>query len=361
MSDDNEAPPAWHLYVGDHTPHDRIKLLPLPPPWRPFRTEEVDHERRIPAPSELPTAMVRRAETFRSTPAIRDMVNAALYLRRPLLVTGTPGSGKSSLIDAVAYELKLGVPLRWNVTSRSTLRDGEYRYDAVGRLQDQQHRASVRAARSKGGAADNAETEQAPVPIAPYLRLGPLGTALLPTDRPRALLVDEIDKADMDLPNDLLNVLEEGEFEIPELARLGADQQVVRVRTHGSDSDDAYPVRGGQVRMKQFPFVVFTSNGERSFPPAFLRRCLQLEMPDPTQDDAELALIVDAHLSQYLDEAGRADATQRIKDFVERAKKGKGSLATDQLLNAVFLVSGQIGVPHEDRNELVRRITQALA
>ena len=87
------------------------------------------------------------------------MVNAALYLRRPLLVTGAPGSGKSSLIDAVAYELRMGAPLRWSVTSRSTLRDALYSYDAVGRLQQ---KPGVDA------------------PIGDFITLGSLGTALLP-------------------------------------------------------------------------------------------------------------------------------------------------------------------------------------
>jgi MoxR-like ATPase len=129
-------------------------------------------------------------------------VNTALYLRRPLLLTGKPGTGKSTLISKVAYELKMGPVLRWDITSRSTVRSGIYNYDAVGRLQK----------KSRTGLKEP--------PIKEYLTIGPLGTAMLGTTWPRALLIDEIDKGDIDLANDLLNVIEEGVYDIPELRRL---------------------------------------------------------------------------------------------------------------------------------------------
>lgn len=89
------------------------------------------------------------------------------------------------------------------------------------------------------------------------------------------LLVDEIDKSDVDLPNDLLHVFEDAEYEIPELARISKHQPEVVVRTwDGADQ----PIIGGQVRCTTFPLVIFTSNGERDFPPAFLRRCLRLKV-----------------------------------------------------------------------------------
>ena len=161
--------------------------------------------------------------------------------------------------------------LRWHVTSRSTLNDALYRYDAIGRLHAQDLRGRCRS-------------------IEGYLRLGPLGTALLPTTRPRALLIDEIDKSDIDLPNDLLNVFERGEFDVPELARLdarhGAGPGRRRRRT--------LPITRGKVRCREFPFVVLTSNGERDFPAAFLRRCIRLRMPG--SDPELLAEIVAAHL-----------------------------------------------------------------
>jgi MoxR-like ATPase len=293
--------------------------------------------------------MQQRGRTFQSGAETIDLVNAALYLRRPLLVTGKPGSGKSSLIDAVCWELRLGEPLKWAVTSRSTVREALYAYDAVGRLQELQRRQLA------GESTDD-------LPIADFLRLGPLGTALLPTDRPRGLLIDEIDKADLDLPNDLLNILEDGEFEIPELARLAnraGGARPVPVRLHRGAADDSCPVSGGVVRMKQFPFVVFSSNGEREFPPAFLRRCLRLDMPDPATDGALLRDIVKAHLKDLAGDPLAPEVQQRIDDFVLQA--AKEPLATDQLLNAVFLLTGRQGMAEAEKAEIARRITRALA
>jgi len=339
----SNADADWKLFLGTREPHDGIRRLPPPPPWRPFRTLQVLQERVIPEPTALTPSVQQRGRSFQSTEAIVEVINAALYLRRPVLVTGQPGSGKSSLIDAVAYELKLGEPLRWNVTSRSTLRDALYSYDAVGRLH------AAEAARGSGQAS-------APSDTAGFMRLGPLGTALLPTDTPRALLIDEIDKADLDLPNDLLNVLDEGEFEIPELARL-ADKRVT-VRTHGLKSE-LHTVLEGKVLCKQFPLVVMTSNGEREFPPAFLRRCLRLDMPDPCTDVERLTAVVQAQLGEYVNARTEAEIAQRIQAFVARASKGE-RLATDQLLNAVLLVAGQKGVPETRKDALVKTVTQAL-
>jgi MoxR-like ATPase len=251
------------------------------------------------------------------------MVNAALYLRRPLLITGKPGAGKSTLAYAVARELRLGSVLRWNITSRTTLKDGLYHYDALGRLHDYNMNRSR--------------------PIGDYIDLGPLGTALLPAEQPRVLLIDEIDKADVDLPNDLLNVFEEGYFDIPELFREQEDEHLNDganpVLVKSADGRKAR-VPPGRISCSTFPFVVLTSNGEREFPPPFLRRCLRLYLPTP--DDKLLARIVDAHLpvdpQDSTGEAWRTERQRMIADFVQRAKHG--DIATDQLLNALFLTVG---------------------
>ena len=347
----------WKMFTGEREPHEGIERLARrpPPPWRPYRTLEVERERRIPDVDELSPATLQRGRTFQAENEVIDVVNAALYLRRPILVTGKAGSGKSSLIDAVAYELRLGEPLRWSVTSRSTLRDALYRYDAIGRLQEQRL-LEAEAAKTANAPARTRAGPKADSPISAYLRLGPLGTALLPTKRPRALLVDEIDKADLDLPNDLLNILEDGEFEIPELARL--PDEIVEVPLHEGAAHETYPVRRGKVRSREFPFVVFTSNGERDFSAAFLRRCLRLEMPNPCESVERLERIVAAHLGELGSTRQGAAVRKQIEDFVARA--ADEPLATDQLLNAVFLVTGKQKLPADRRDELLGMVTRPL-
>ncbi|MFD3525130.1 AAA family ATPase [Streptomyces sp. NPDC058653] len=301
-----DARPAdtWRLFRGDGTAGEAA--FPPAPPWRRFDPEEPPAGRRG---SRHRPYLIGRDEA--------DIVNAALHLRRPLLVNGHPGTGKSSLAHAVAHELTLGSVLHWPVNSRSTLGDALYEYDAVGRLREANlHRGS-----------DGPEPD-----IGRYVRLGPLGNALVPGERPRILLIDELDKGDVDLPNDLLTVFEEGEFTIPELARLPDSHPPVLVQT--DDPDRPAPVVRGRVRCQEFPVVVITSNGERDFPPAFLRRCVRLDLPEP--DEQRLRDIVAVHLG---DDALR-DVDELLEAFLSR--RAPGELATDQLLNAVFLRKGGV-------------------
>ncbi|MFC7308621.1 AAA family ATPase [Streptomyces monticola] len=328
--------PQWPVYTGTAEPHDGIDALPAPPPWRAFDGGPV-----LPPPADTDDRSAtspdraHRARTYRPTEQSVHLVNAALYLRRPLLVTGPPGSGKSSLAYAVARELRLGPVLRWNVTSRSTLADGLYQYDPLSRLYAA-GRAAAQDLPSGGELQD-------------HLRLGPLGTSLLPYRRPRVLLIDEIDKSDLDLPNDLLNILEEGQYEIPELLRAARSAPTAEVMADGTD--DRVTIAGGRVRCRAFPFVVLTSNGEREFPPAFLRRCVPLQLRQP--DEEQLEAIVRAHL-------GEPDAYARtlITRFLERASGGE--LATDQLLNAIYL-TGAAGIEASSRDDLAEQLMPYLS
>lgn len=308
----------WQIFQGTGTPHKGIDdRLPAPPSWRTFDTGEKKKE---------------RGATYQAGKTEKELVNAALYLRRPLLVTGKPGTGKTSLAYAVAYELGLGEVLYWSINTRTTSKDGLYRYDAIGRAQDQ-----------------DSSLEN----IGKYLQLGPLGTAFLESDRPRALLIDEIDKSDIDLPNDLLHLFEEGRFEIPELERISETLPAVTVRTSYRDEDEhtfrnaTAKITNGKVLCKQFPFVILTSNGERDFPPPFLRRCLRLKMEEPSE--GELERIVKAHLGEVSKEA-----KQLIAEFLKKRddERSRGDVATDQLLNAIYLMTRERSPLGEDRERL---------
>ncbi len=346
----------WKIFTGSGQPHDGIDRLPDPPPWRPFGAP-VPQERKWPRNAEEDRRYsTERGRTFQADRPVVEAVNAALYLRRPLLITGKPGSGKSSLIEAVAFELRLGHVLRWPITSRSNLQQGLYHYDPIGRLQEAQLKNTTPDISRIGSGSIlkpqwRAQLKNTTPDIRKFLRLGPLGTALLPTARPRALLIDEIDKADIDLPSDLLNVFEEGEFTVPELERLDT-KKPVPIRACGEE--ESFPITGGRVRCHQFPLVVLTSNGERDFPLPFLRRCLRLEVPEP--DSGRLTQIVASHLGKEV--AGQAESI--IEDFAARRKKGE-TLATDQLLSAICLVTGRQGMDADECQRLPTLLLKELA
>jgi MoxR-like ATPase len=331
--------PSWWRYWGDGLPavDDSRTTLPAAPPWRAFHGgpvqptppgDEEESDRKLGTANPSPLRRATRAEG--------DLVNAALFLRRPLLVTGNPGTGKSSIAFRIARELRLGRVLQWPVTSRTTLRSGLYEYDAIGRAQA--------AGRRVPEASDDAR-------IGDFIRLGPLGTALLSYEHPRVLLVDELDKSDIDLPNDLLHIFENGEFTIPELVRARHYQPEAAV--HTDDPDRVATIRDGRVRCRAFPMVVITSNGEREFPPAFLRRCLRLDLQPP--DAAELLAMVQAQLP-----ALAADQRSLVQDFLVRT--ANDALARDQLLNAVFLTtSGAYSGDREAWQQLIQAIWHSLA
>ena len=293
----------------------------------------------------------KRDDPFRAGPDEIRAVNAALYLRRPLLITGKPGTGKTSLAYAVAKELGLGDVLVWPITSRSTLQQGQYSYDAIARLQA----TSIAAENAKRDpTAEQPKIEQ-------FLTLGPLGTALLTSEekKPRVLLIDEIDKSDIDLPNDLLHVFEEGRFLIPELARLPDTPEFQTLEITLADGGKGEVPRG-LVKCAAFPLVFLTSNGEREFPPAFQRRCLRLDIPQPGPD--ALSLIVQQRIAQAAEVtpeiAGRVQ--KLVDEFVNLRDVQKRELATDQLLNAAYLITKGNLPEGEELNELKKLVLRPI-
>jgi len=334
-----ESRPAagWWLYNGSGQQSDGYadEGWPDPPPWRAFGGRP-----DLPPPPDDPHETARRLGRSGAVRPDRDqlnIVNAALRLFRPLLVTGPPGAGKSSLAYQLARDLRLGRVLHWPITSRSTLRSGTYDYDAIGRAQ-------AAGETQQPGGTDSMLGE--------FIHLGPLGTALLPYRRPRVLLIDELDKSDIDLPNDLLNVFEDGTFTVPELIRARNRQQTVEV--HTADPGERAVIRDGVVHCHAFPIVVITSNGERDFPPPFLRRCVRLDLPDPNED--RLAELLRAHLP-----AADENVPRLVAAFLER-RGAPGTLAADQLLNAAFLAtSGAPAAASEaDWNRLLETIWRNL-
>lgn len=225
------------------------------------------------------------------------------------------------------------------------MQDGLYQYDAIARLQN------LQLAKLKQ---ELGQTPQQPIEenIGQYLTLSSVGTAFLPSYRPRVLLIDELDKSDLNLPNDLLNLFEEGGYSIPELKRL----DIMKVRVSTADEGIKADIKGGKVQCTQFPIVVMTSNGERDFPAAFLRRCLRVKMPDPN-DETFLREVVNAHFLNELGEPAWNSAqdtiNQLIKEFVND-KKGE-QVATDQLLNTIYLFSRQIK-PNQTTRESLKKL-----
>ena len=222
-------------------------------------------------------------------------VELTIFLqKRPLLLKGDPGCGKTRLAQAVAWELGLEYK-PWYIKSTTRAKDGLYTYDAVRRLQDAQ---LTRLGEEKRSPVDNLQK---------YIKMGPLGRAFANQER-TVVLIDEIDKADIDFPNDLLRELDEQKFIIDET--------------------------GAEIAAKQPPIVFITSNDEKDLPDAFLRRCLfcYIEFPD----SSELEKIVEAHFPASppaLVEAAVQRFVELRKQMEPDKSKSSKQVSTSELLD----------------------------
>lgn len=234
--------------------------------------------------------------------SLRDVVNASIALKRPLLVKGEPGTGKTLLSHAIAEGLGKKI-LVWNIKSTTKARDGLYVYDAVQRLYDSRFQDK-----------DVSDIKQ-------YIRLGRLGESFV-ADEQVVILIDEVDKADMEFPNDLLNELDEMSFYIHET--------------------------GETIKAKHRPIVIITSNNEKELPDAFLRRCLFHFIQFPDEEMLKkIALVHYPNLNEKL----LREALARfmwIREMEELRKKP----STSELLDWIqALVAGGVS-PAEIQREI---------
>lgn len=299
-----------------------------------FETREVKN---------VPNKKKIRYSTYFIDEDLVDAVNSAIVTGRPLLLKGAPGCGKTKLAAAVAaYFHKddfLNNYFEWHVKSRSKAKDGAYSFDHINRLRD----ATV--------AKTDKETEKVKNPKN-YVSLGPMGYSFraAPKTGKTILLIDEIDKGDIDFPNDLLLELDEMRFAITEL-----DENEKYIEADEGNS----------------PLVIITSNDERELPPAFLRRCLYYKIP--AFEGSLLKKIAQSKLKQYYDVYKTKDydpvtmSNDNVDAVIEKFLKVRDSAtgiktpSTSELLDWFQLIVYRLNVKKEDidkviESELLRKL-----
>lgn len=261
------------------------------------------------------------SSTYIASEELMAAVDVARVLEKPLLIKGEPGTGKTMLAEAISQSL--GMPLYiWNIKSTTKAQDGLYVYDTVQRLYDSQF---------GGKDVDN---------IAQYIKLGKLGEAFK-SEEQVILLIDEIDKADLEFPNDLLWELDKMEFYIPET--------------------------GETVKAKTRPIVIITSNAEKELPDAFLRRCIfhYITFPEPEQMDEIVRAhfeTIDEDLLKYamdtfywirtLKDVRKKPSTSELIDWLRAL--ARGGIAPDEI-NARLPYLGVLIKKDEDLDVVKKR------
>ena len=232
-----------------------------------------------PKPDSASTDIKKREEyPYLPSEDLIKAVNLAIYLRRPLLLQGEPGCGKTLLARAIADEFSKKKRVKdypyfpWYIKSTTRAKEGLYTYDAVGRLRDAQLVGTDSYKNYMSEDEIKKLFARLKDPYA-YITWGVLGYAFKEEKYRPIVLIDEIDKADIDFPNDLLRELEEQRFTVTET--------------------------GDTIAAKQSPIVLITSNSEKELPDAFLRRCIFYYLEFPSEE--QLIKIVNAHFPQSLD------------------------------------------------------------